>query len=235
MSDTLTEEEQLEAIKRWWKENGKFLVLAVVFGVGGWFTWGAWQDQREAKAEAASARFEQLLNVMDAADERGMTEERQAAAAELVEQIKADNSRSLYAQNAAMLMARIAVQNGELERAQRELEWVLDNNRDEAVEQLARVRLARVLYAQEEHDAALALIEREHTSQFAAKYAELKGDILLAQGDAEAARAAYQSALDALTPDQQQRSMLLQMKLDDVQAASGAGAHTPVTAGEETV
>lgn len=234
MSD-LTEEEQLEAIKRWWKENGKFLALALVFGVGGWFTYGAWQDQRQAKAEAASARFEQLLDVMDAADEQGMGDDDRAAAAELVEQLKGDHSRSLYAHNAAMLMARIAVQSGDLEQAQRELEWVLEHSRDEAVEQLARVRLARVLYAQNEYDAALALVEREHKSQFAAKYAELKGDILFAQGDAEAARAAYQSALDALTPDQQQRSMLLEMKLDDVRAASGAGANALAVAGEEIV
>lgn len=213
MSDHLTEEEQLEALKRWWKENGKFIVLAVVVAVGGYFGWGAWQDQQRAQAESASTQYEQLLNSMRSPE--------QELPSELVENLK--QGGDLYAYNAALIKARDAVEKGELDAAAEQLQWVLDQSPDAPVAQLTRLRLARVLAAQGSHDTALAeLKSSEPAESFASEYAEVRGDILLAQGKPDDARGAYQFALENLTSPQQNRAALLQMKIDNLKTASAS-------------
>lgn len=213
MSDHLTEEEQLEALKRWWKENGKLIVLAVVVAVGGYFGWGAWQDQQRAQAEAASAQYEQLLNSLRTPE--------QELSSELVEEIK--QGSDLYAYNAALIKARTAVQKGELDAAVEQLQWVLEQSPGAAVTHLTRLRLARVLAAQGNQDAALAELQgKEPTASFASEYAEARGDILLAQGKTDDARSAYEFALQNLTSPQQSRAAVLQMKIDNLRTASAS-------------
>lgn len=211
MSDHLTEEEQLEALKRWWKENGKFIVLAVVVAVGGYFGWGAWQDQQRAQAEAASAQYEQLLGSLRSPE--------QELPSELVEELK--QGGGLYALNAALIKARAAVEKDDLDAAAEQLQWVLDQSPEATIAQLTRVRLARVLAAQGSHDAALAELQSAEPSEsFASEYAEARGDIFLAQGKTDEARSAYQFALESLTSPQQNRAGLLQMKIDNLKTAS---------------
>lgn len=213
MSDHLTEEEQLEALKRWWKENGKFIVVAVLVAVGGYFGWGAWQDQQRAQAEAASAQYEQLLSSLRAPE--------QELPAELVESLK--QGSDLYALNAALIKARAAVEQDDLDLAVEQLQWVLNQSPDAPVAQLTRLRLARVLAAQGSHDAALAELQSiEPSTSFASEYAEVRGDILLAQGKTDDARGAYQAALESLTSPQQNRAALLQMKIDNLKTASAS-------------
>lgn len=213
MSDHLTEEEQLEALKRWWKENGKFIVLAVVVSVGGYFGWGAWQDHQRTQAEAASMQYEELLESL-------LSEDRELAS-ELVDQIKQTQGASLYAYNAAFIQAKAEVNSGDLEAAAEQLEWILEQKPGTAIEQLARLRLARVLAAQSSFEAALNLLQAvEPTGSFSSEYAEVRGDILLQQGEPNAALVAYETAITGLTAQQQNRAMLLQMKIDNLKTAS---------------
>lgn len=224
MTDHMTEEEQLEALKRWWKENGKLIVLVVVLAAGGYFGWGAWQDQQRAQAEAASARYEELLN--------GLQSEDGNVPSDLVAKIKAEQGGDLYGYNAALIQAKAAVDEGDLDAAVDQLRWILNQTPDTAMEQLARLRLARVLAAQGSFDEALAQLEQvQPADSFVAAYAETRGDILLEQGATDQARVAYQSALENLGERQQSRATLLQMKLDNLktaaaseQAASGENA-----------
>jgi predicted negative regulator of RcsB-dependent stress response len=214
VSDHLTEEEQLEALKRWWKENGKWVAAAVVLSVGGYFGWNAWQDQRLAQAHTASAQYEALLNSVDAGE----------LAPGLVEEIKQTRRDSQYAFNAAFLRAQAAVNENDLETAANELGWVLNQASRGAVSELARVRLARVLTAQSAYDEALSLLDQVSPSEsFASKYAEARGDILQRQGNLDGARAAYQRALEGLDPTAQNRAVLLEMKLDNLATASTNG------------
>lgn len=223
MSDHLTEEEQLEALKRWWKENGKLIVLAVVVSAGGYFGWGAWQDHQRTQAETASVQFEALLNQMDT-DEAGVS-------SELVDEIKQIKSNSLYAYNAAFLKAQAAVRNDDLDTAAAELEWILNANPEESVALLARVRLARVLNAQAEYAEALTVLSAvEPPASFASRFAEVRGDVLLGQGDHTGARAAYQMALEGLGAEAQSRASLLEMKLDNL--ATAAADEQDVASGE---
>lgn len=211
MSEHLTEEEQLEALKRWWNENGKWILTAIALAVAGYFGWNAWQDQRTGQALAASAQYEALLSSADAGELNPS----------LVDDIKQTHSSSQYAYNAAFLRAQNAVQNSDLATAANELQWVLDQASRGAAAELARVRLARVHIAQADYAQALALLDQASPSDsFASQYAEARGDALLAQDDHAGARAAYQSALAGLGPESQSRMILLEMKLDDLASAT---------------
>src|SRR5690606_12215816 len=134
------------------------------------------------------------------------------------------DSKSMYAHSAAFFLAKIAVQDNKLDVAADELKWVLSAKPDAATEQLARLRLARVLTAQQAYDDALAQLSPEPAAAYAAEYAEARGDILKLQGDLDAARTAYEKALAATDPQQQERYMLLQMKVDDLKIESVVSA-----------
>src|SRR5690606_18948176 len=107
------------------------------------------------------------------------------------------------------------VEEGNLEQAATELKWVLDNKPAAATEQVARLRLARVLIASNQLDEAEKLLANP-AAAFKSEYAEVQGDIFSARGDVNAARASYEQALADNDVQQQERSMLLQLKLDDL-------------------
>lgn len=223
MNDHLTEEEQLEAMKRWWKENGKWIVIAILLGVGGYFSWGAYKDQQVAKAESGSALYTELLDTLGVSEGETLADDNRSEAEQLVEQLKAEYADTGYGVNAALIRARWAVEESELEVAASELRWVLEQGPESAVEQLTRLRLARVLAAQGDAEAALSLLnEKTPPESMASDFAEVRGDLLLKQGDTEGAREAYQNAMEAMDGQNQNRAMLLQMKLDDIQQASAA-------------
>lgn len=229
MSVHLSEEEQLEAMKRWWKDYGKTIIISVVVAIGAYFAWNAWQDQQRAQAEAASATYEELLKIVSVEPGKSLSDSERTTAAHLAKELKEGDSTSLYAHNAAFFLARIAVSEGKLDEAAAELKWVLSQKPDDATEQLANLRLARVLFAQQAYDEALALVQTPPTVGFASEYAEVHGDILKAQGELDAARTAYEKALAAITQQQQERFMVLQMKLDDLKEPTASIASQSAT------
>lgn len=235
MSVHLTEEEQLEVLKRWWRDYGKFIIAAVVVAIGAYFAWNAWQDQQRAKAEAASASYEDLLKIVNVEQGKELTDADKATAQHLAAELKEGDSKSLYAHNAAFFLAKMAVTEGNLENAVTELRWILTQDPDPATEQLANLRLARVLLAQESYDDALSLVQNPPTAGFVAEYAEVHGDILKAKGDIDAARTAYEKALASTPQQQQERFMLIQMKLDDIKQPTVSLAPQEAPASQESV
>lgn len=219
MSVHLTEEEQLEVLKRWWKEYGKTIIVAVLVAVAGYFAVTSWQHQQQQQKEAASSIYESLLRVSNVQPGQELVESEQVIAADLANQLKAKSSSSLYAHNAAFYLAQVAVNAGNLDQAAVELNWVLANKPAVATEQLARLRLARVLIAQASYVEAEKLLSNP-TDAFKSDYAEVRGDSLKAQGKLAEARAAYEQALADADTTQQERSMLLQLKLDDLKSPS---------------
>lgn len=99
MSAHLTEEEQLEALKRWWADNGKSLIVAVVLGVGGFLGFNSWQDNRQASDEAASAQYEQIAELI--AKGEALTDQESATVTHLASQLKENHSDTLYGIQAA--------------------------------------------------------------------------------------------------------------------------------------
>jgi len=218
----LSEEEQLEVLKRWWKDYGRTVVIAVLVAVAGYFAYTTWQDQKRQKAEKASEVYEQLLKLANAEPGKVLTDADKATITHLASELKDGNSKSMYAHSAAFFLAKLAVEGNKLDVAVNELKWILSAKPEAATEQLARLRLARVLTAQKAYVDALAQLSPEPAAAFTSEYAEARGDILKLQGDLEAARTAYEKALAATDPQQQERFMLLQMKIDDLKVDNSA-------------
>jgi predicted negative regulator of RcsB-dependent stress response len=212
----LTEEEQIEVMKRWWKTNGKIVVAVVIAGVIGYFAWTSWKEKQLAASEEASVRYESLLKLVNVEAGKAMSDTDKTTAKHLASELKQKNSKTLYAYSAAFFLAKLAVDSGDLDSAVKELQWVLASKPDVATTQLARVRLAKVLLAKEAYTEASAQVAEEPSKAFLSEYAEVRGDILRAQGNKAAALTAYEKAVAETDPQQQERLMVLNMKVDDL-------------------
>jgi len=224
VAEHLNDEEQLEALKRWWKQNGMPIVAALVLVAGGWFGWHFWQDRQQADAAEAALLHANMLEQL-AAYENGDVDKASLASGH-AQTLKSRHGDSQYGRYAALVLAKLAVADGDLDGAAGELQWVMDNADDAGMKALAALRLARVEVARGNDDAALGLLALDAPAAMTALRAELEGDIRARQGDAEAARAAYQRALDNLGPADASARPLLELKLSQV-----AGPGTTVTTG----
>lgn len=202
-----SEQEQLEALKKWWQENGKFVIAGLVLGAAAVFGWRAWEDHQRARAAEAAGMMEELSQAAEAGEF--------AAARELGAALVAEYDGTPYAAHAALVLAELAVRDGETAAAREHLQWVLEHAADEVLQLAARLRLAGLLQAAGEHEAALRLLGLARPGAYAPLYAEARGDIHAALGETDKARAAYQEALTALEPGMGDRA-LLQMKLDNL-------------------
>ena len=212
----LEEQEQLDALKAWWKQYGNLItniILAVALTVLAWQGWNWYQKRQAVEAAAIYAVLEQALAAQDAAKINNL-------AGELTEKY----SGTAYATLGALLAARNSFEAGDLKTAKVQLAWVVDNASDEARD-VARLRLAAVLIDEKAYDEALKQLDGAHAKAFAPLYDELKGDIHAVQGKKGEARTAYQAALAAMTakakadattaePRTTPQRELLQQKLD---------------------
>jgi predicted negative regulator of RcsB-dependent stress response len=217
--DTLTtEEQQLASIKQWWKENGSSIVTGVVLGLAVLFGGKAWFAYQERNAQSASNIFAVMMNALQTGDVLN--------AGEKAGMLLADYGNTPYAALGALSLARVRLEEGQLDAARGQLQWVLDNSDSAVFRDIARLRLARVLIASEDLDAAAAIAgQAASAGDFDALFAEVRGDIQRARGDLLAAGVAYQQALAAMPQDSQARE-LLQLKYADTLAASPAAAET---------
>ncbi|MBZ5487137.1 tetratricopeptide repeat protein [Halomonas aquamarina] len=209
-----SEEEQLDVIKRWWKENGTSLIAGAVLAAAGVFGWNAWQNYQEGQSEAASVRYQQLVSIATA-DE--LDEQQAAGARELIAELTDDYGKTLYADLALLLDARIAVQQDDLDAAREALEQVADGSSRRFVQSLAWLRLARLEVASNNPDAALELLDEPISDSLAAQRADVRGDAFAALGQTEQARSAWQEAV-TLAQEQDQTLYGVQLKLDDLGA-----------------
>jgi predicted negative regulator of RcsB-dependent stress response len=197
-----SEEQQVEAIKDWWKENGKAVIFGAVIGLGGLFGWRYYQDSVTAAQEAASESYTKAVQQLAT----------QGAAAEGTIQGFIDaNKDTQYAVLAALQLAKVQVEAGNIDEALAQLEWAKTATKDEAVSAVINYRLARLKAEQGEFDAAIAELNAITDDSWAGRVAEQRGDILLRKGDTQAAYAAYTEAQQA-----GDASQTLQMKLDDL-------------------
>lgn len=215
MSAHLTEEEQIETLKRWWADNGKSLVVAVIIGVGGYMGFGAWKENRQVSAEQASSQYEQITELL--AKQEAITEAEKATVGHLALELKSNYADTLYGVQASMLLAKQAVEAGDLAQAEMELRWALEHGDADNVLHLARVRLARVLVAEDKATEALSLLNLKEEGAFASLYAEIRGDIYAAQQNLSQAAAAYQTALSSVLSQDRARADQLRIKLNGVQ------------------
>lgn len=225
MSVHLTEEEQVENLKRLWKEYGNALIIAALVAVLAYFGWTTWQEKHQAQKEAASAQYDALIKLVTVEPGKTLSDSDRATAEHIANELKEKNGKSLYAHSAAFFLAKLAVDKGDLDKAISELKWILSASPDIATAQLAHVRLARVYVAKGAFAEAQSQLSEEPSKAFSSEYAEVRGDILKGQGNKDAALTAYQKALQDSDPQSQERSMVLQMKIDELKP--------PVAAPEE--
>lgn len=197
-----TEEQQVEAIKRFWHEYGKAILGGVVIGLAAMYGWRYYQAEQRANAEALSASYSTLIQ------QQGQNEAWLGEAQRFI----ADNSANNYALLAGLLAAKEAVTAGNLPEAITQLTWVQQHSKDVNVAAIAQIRLARLQRETGDYAGALATLKGTVPSSFAAQQTELTGDVLQASGDLVAAKAAYQQALTLAG----QNSQLLQVKLDEL-------------------
>ncbi|MFA0810700.1 YfgM family protein [Microbulbifer epialgicus] len=222
MSEHLTEQEQIETLKRWWAENGKGIVTGVALALIGYFGYQYWQGDQRAKAEAASDLYQGFIEAVSA--NNNQPDNKQLTTAKtLAEQLKDEFGNRIYASQASLRLAAIAADSNDLETAQQQLQWVLDNTKESALELLAKRRLATVMAARGKPDEALKLIEGTVPPAFAALYSETRGDILKQKGDNAGAHAAYEQALSELLPEQSGSTQLLRLKADSLAVAGSEG------------
>jgi predicted negative regulator of RcsB-dependent stress response len=207
MALDLEEQEQVEALKAWWKQHGTRVVVALtvfVVAVGGLRAWQVWSARQAAEASQLFERAMQALSVNDV-----------KAVKEVTGQIMEHHGRSAYASPAAWLAGKVNYETDDVKSAQAQYEYALDHAKDEGLKQLARLRLAALRFDQKDLDGALKLLADPPAPAFAGLHASLRGDILVAQGKAGEARAAYQLALEKLG-EKSPLKPLVEIKLDSL-------------------
>lgn len=205
-----SEDQQVEAIKLWWKKNGRTLIISVIIAAVAVVGWRGWQDEQRVESEAASIEYQRMLAEAEQNNVEGVYSRGK--------QLTGSYPNSSYAAFASLQMARIALLQDDVEGAAAYLRWVMENSSVPGLDMVARLRLARVLNSQGRGTAALALLDGVDAGSFLASFEEAKGDIQLALGNRVEARNAYNNALSGYSGIQEKQA-LLKMKLDDLAGA----------------
>ncbi|UCV06526.1 YfgM family protein [Dechloromonas denitrificans] len=207
----LEEQEQIATLKTWWKMYGNLVsgvITVFCLVVIGWQGWNWYQRSQSGQASA-------IYNVLEQAVAAGDAQKVKGAAGELAEKF----GRTTYASLGALLAAKQSFDAGDLKTAKAQLGWAAEHGKDE-IKDLARLRLAAVQLDEKAYDEALKQLEASHAPTFDARFLELKGDVLTAQGKKPEARAAYKAALDKGENKPGAGQQLLQQKLDSLGEAA---------------
>lgn len=204
--DYLSDAEQEEALRNWWSENWPWIAGGVVLGLallGGWRYWTAHQEQQAA---AAAGLYENVHSSLEKKDI--------AAAHKALDTLTASFDTSAYAQQGRLALAKEDVNEGKFDEAATLLRAVTEKSKDKQLADVARLRLAQLLIQQGKHDDALNQLKPDSLGKFAASAREIRGDALIAKGDAEGARAEYAAALSG--DDASIDRTLVELKLQEV-------------------
>lgn len=191
----LEEQEQIEELKTWWKMHGTLVtsvVVAFAVAVVGWQVWQWWQRNEAAKAAQLFGNLQQALAQQDVKRVRLL-------AGELVDK----HAGTAYAGMAAMVAGKVLAETGDLKSAQAQYGWAAEHATDQGTRDLARLRQAIVLAEEKAFDEALKLLAVPPTPNLMARFLEVRGDVLAAQGKTKEARSAYEEAIKALEADRQ--------------------------------
>ncbi|CAH0441828.1 YfgM family protein [Ralstonia pseudosolanacearum] len=206
MAYDLEEQEQLESLKHWWRDNGNvvtWIVIVVLLALAGWFGWKNWQRKQ---AGEASVLYEQVQKAVDAKD----TEKIKRAAADMEDKF----GRTAYAQMGALSAAKALYEANDAAGAKAQLQWTIDHAGDDEYKAVAKLRLAGLLLDEKAYDQGLALVSGDVAPAFAALYADRRGDLLAAQNKKDEARTAYKLALEKFGQADASARQIVQFKLD---------------------
>lgn len=189
MAYDLEEQEQLDAFKQWWAKNGNMVLIALGVAVACFIGIQAWKHHQNQQSLEASAYYQELMQT--SADNLKAT---QALSAQLMENYEA----TPYAGRAAVTAAKVNHAAGDSKSAKSQLEWAIANAQEEVVQSVARLQLAAIQLSEKAYDQALKTLEQKNNVGFEGLFADMRGDVLAAQGKTDDARKAYQEALAKL-------------------------------------
>lgn len=218
-----TDEEEIELLKRVWGEYGKPALYGVAITMVVVFGYKAYQKNHHETASSASALYQNLLEATQRTSGQmteALTDDQKATMTHVVSSLQDDYSGTRYAMFASMLQAQQQVSSNDLDSARASLEWVLSQKPETEIEQVARIRLARVVLSQGNENARSALdvlAQGKDDIAFVATIEGVRGDAYLALGQEDKARESYQKALDAARNNGESLP-ILQFKLDDLAA-----------------
>ncbi len=205
-------DDQLERLKAWWNKYGNALILGVAFGMVALVGTSYWLRHRTLRSDAASSIYNAMLQELAQKNTTAATEDGQL--------IISRYSATPYAGDAALVLARLSLDSGDMKGARGHLRWAMSHATTSGVRNAARLRLARILMQSGDLSAALVLADSKERDGFASDYDELRGDIFVAQGQKSEARQAYTAALAELSPASPYVRVLV-MKLDDLGRGAG--------------
>lgn len=208
MVDYVSDEQRVEELKKWWSENGTSIIAGVVLGLGALVGWRAWISYQENQAKAASDYYGTIVE--------NATQQDAKVIAENTAVLTKSYPSTPYAALAVLHLAKLKAEKGELNEAAQHLLWVIDHSSQDTVRNVARLRLARVYIAQNKIDETLTLLSEDFPVSFVSLVEEIRGDALLAKGDVDSARKAYDRALLSAG----ENADFLKMKRDDLGEAA---------------
>ncbi|WP_198265308.1 YfgM family protein [sulfur-oxidizing endosymbiont of Gigantopelta aegis] len=188
MDNFETEEQQVEAIKKWWGENYIMVIVITIVGLGGIVGVQQWKQSQVTQAQTASMEYDHILQIVKEGKDEPVKQQ--------VDTMLGEYADYPYAALSAMLEAKQLIDAGKLSEAETQLNWVINNSKAQNLQHISRIRLATILSAQGKNDAALKVLDVE-TGNFRASYLEVKGDVLVAMKRIDEARSAYDQALEA--------------------------------------
>ncbi|WP_417358939.1 YfgM family protein [Gallaecimonas pentaromativorans] len=194
-----TEEQQVEAIKRFWKEHGNSIIAGTLIGLAAIYGWHWYSDSQKSAQERASIAYAAAVKKVDGGD---------LAAGESF--IKSD-AAGQYPTLMAARLAKEAVEKNELDKALGYLDQAIAHSDSDTLKAIFNLRKARVQLAKGDAKGAKATVELVKNAAYKAQTQELLGDIAVKEGDLAAARSAYQEALAG-----QEGSPALQLKLESL-------------------
>lgn len=221
VDDYLSDREQEEALRSWWRDNWRWIIGGVVLGVallGGWRYWQVARDERAMNAAKIYGEF------------RSAVEARKLDQAQrLLADLAASHAGSAYTQHSRMALAKVRADEDKFDEALTLLRAVIDSADDKELVQVAQLRAARVLIHQGKPDDALQMLDAEKAGAFATLVREVRGDALAAKNDNDGARAEYAAALTANADARIDRT-ILELKLQEVGGEKPVGGSTPAAA-----
>lgn len=201
-----SEREQLDALKKWWQQNSKAIIIGTVLGLGSLIGWQQWQASVKAARESASLEYDVLLAELEKHNYQGVKDR----GANILNKFQ----ETPYAALTALALAKVNVESGDLAAARTYLQMVIDQKGQPQLQHVARLRMAQLLLAQDQPQQALDLLKGVNVSGFASAYDEVKGDIYAALGNVAEARSSYERAIASM--DSALDQSVIKMKLDDL-------------------
>lgn len=205
MAFDLEEQEQIAELKQFWKQYGTLIVTLAVAALVAFAGMQGWRYYKNSQSEQASALFTKFGEAVRKNDVKEIRA--------LGKQVMDGFGSTAYGPTAALLLAKANYENGDAAAAAGQLQWAIDKAKDDETAEVARLRLASIRLDEKKYEEALKLLETKHSTAMETLYADLRGDVMLAQGKSAEARAAYKRAIEKSLPNSSYRSVV-QIKLD---------------------